>query len=79
MEAMSEPAVPEDLPEPLEHVGPTSPAPRIDCGRCDCAGPSECLYGPREVERASFALVWIVGAAAIAVVALVVVVFLALR
>jgi hypothetical protein len=79
MKGMSEPDVPEDLPEPLEHVGPTPTGTRPDCGRCDCADPSECLYGPREVERASFALVWIVGAAAVALVALLVVVFLAVR
>ncbi|MCW2557873.1 MAG: hypothetical protein JWP55_1837 [Mycobacterium sp.] len=76
---MSEPDVPEDFPEPPELAGPMPTAPRPDCGRCDCAHPSECLYGPQEVERASFALVWIVAAAVVAVVALLVVAFLAVE
>jgi hypothetical protein len=76
MDAMSEPDTPEDFPEPRELAGRMPTAPHPDCGRCDCAHPSECLYRPQEVERASFAVVWIVGAAVVAVVALLVVVFL---
>jgi hypothetical protein len=78
MGAMSEPDVPKDQ-EPLDLVGPTPTGSGPNCGRCDCADPSECLYNPPEVERANFALVWIVGAAVVALVASLIVVFLVVR
>jgi hypothetical protein len=38
-----------------------------DCLRqCDCRHPSECLFAAPEAERPSFAVVWIVGAVAVA-------------
>jgi hypothetical protein len=48
----------------------------VDCRRhCDCHHPSECIFNQvAEPERASFALVWIVGAVAVAIVAAVILV-----
>jgi hypothetical protein len=40
--------------------------------RCDCSHPSECLFATSEPQRASFAVVWIVGAAVLAAVILIV-------
>lgn len=40
---------------------------------CDCAHPSECLFAAHELERPSFAVVWIFGAVVAAIVILVVV------
>ena len=40
----------------------------VDCRRrCDCHHPSECVYNQAAPERPSYALVWIVGAVAVAV------------
>jgi hypothetical protein len=42
------------------------------CGRtCDCSHPGECLFNAPEAERSSYVVVWIVGAVAVAVIALV--------
>jgi hypothetical protein len=41
--------------------------------RCDCSHPSECLFATTEPQRPSFAVVWIAGAAVLAVVVLLVV------
>jgi hypothetical protein len=46
---------------------------------CDCSHPSECLFMPQAEERPSFAVVWVVGAAVLAVVVLLIVAFLATR
>jgi len=48
------------------HMNPNCPR------RCDCSHPSECLFAASEPERASFAVVWIVGAAVLAAVILIV-------
>jgi hypothetical protein len=42
--------------------------------RCDCSHPSECPFATTEPERPSFAVVWIAGAAGVAVLAVVVLV-----
>jgi hypothetical protein len=76
MDAMSEPDVPEDLPAALESVGPMPAVSQPVCGRCDCSHPSECLLRPPAPERPSFVVVWVVGAAVVAVVLLVLVVAL---
>ena len=44
----------------------------VDCRRpCDCRHPSECIFNQGAPERPNFALVWIVGAVAVAVAAVV--------
>lgn len=44
--------------------------------RCDCSHPSECIFNQPEVQRPSFAIVWIVGAAMVAVAVIVLLVVL---
>ena len=47
----------------------------VDCRRqCDCHHPSECIFNEAAPERASFALVWIVGAVTVALIAAVILV-----
>jgi hypothetical protein len=42
----------------------------VDCRRhCDCRHPSECIFHEAAPERPFFAIVWIVGAVAVAVAA----------
>lgn len=53
------------------------PCPQRRC--CDCSHPSECLFMPRAEERPSFAVVWVVGAAVLALVLLLVVAFVVAR
>jgi hypothetical protein len=47
----------------------------LDCRReCDCHHPSECIFTEVAPDRASFVLVWIVGAVTVAVAAAVILV-----